>query len=117
MRDGTSSAPRQREYARGIGSAAADSRYSIIHVDEKLYDPETATCSATPGAYVGSGPVATTGDPAELVLTDTSRETLQGDKLFPGGGGRNVDFVPHAPSSHVKARVIAVRNHTVMGQW
>jgi len=29
----------------------------------------------------------------------------------------NVDFVPHAPSSDVNARVIAVRNHTRMGQY
>ena len=29
----------------------------------------------------------------------------------------NVDFVPHAPASDVEARVIAVRSHTVMGQY
>ena len=29
----------------------------------------------------------------------------------------NVDFVPHAPTSDVDARVIAVREHTVMGQY
>ena len=29
----------------------------------------------------------------------------------------NVDFVPHAPASEVDASVIAVRSHTVMGQY
>ena len=104
-------------YARGIGSAATDTRYSIIHVDEKLYDPETRDLLGYSGMYVGSGPVATTGDPAKLLLTDSTREALQGDKLFPESVDVNVDFVPHAPTSDVDARVIAVRNHTVMGQY
>ncbi|HEY7638516.1 MAG TPA: LysM peptidoglycan-binding domain-containing protein [Steroidobacteraceae bacterium] len=118
MRDGHVIAGAGNEiYARGIGSAAADSRYSIIHVDEKLYDPEDGDLLGYSGQYVGSGPVATTGDPAKLVLTDTSREALQGDKLFPESVDVNVDFVPHAPASDVKARVIAVRDHTRMGQY
>ncbi len=104
-------------YARGIGSAAVDSRYSVIHVDEKLYDPETRDLLGYSGTYVGSGPVATSGDPAKLLVTDSSREALQGDKLFPESVDVNVDFVPHAPAADVKARVIAVRNHTVMGQY
>ena len=104
-------------YAKGIRSAAADSRYSVIHVDEKLYDPEDGDLLGYSGSYVGSGPVATTGDPAKLMLTDSTREALQGDKLFPESVDVNVDFVPHAPASDVKARVIAVRNHTVMGQY
>jgi len=104
-------------YARGIRTAAADTRYSIIHVDEKLYDPEDGDLLGYSGQYVGSGPVATTGDPAKLVMTDSSREALQGDKLFPESVDVNVDFVPHAPTSDVKARVIAVRDHTRMGQY
>jgi hypothetical protein len=52
-----------------------------------------------------------------MVLADSTREALQGDKLFPESVVVNVDFVPHAPTSHVKARVIAVRDHTRMGQY
>jgi hypothetical protein len=104
-------------YAKGIGSAAADTRYSVIHVEEKLYDPETRDLLGYSGMYVGSGPVATTGDPAKLLLTDSAREALQGDKLFPESVDVNVDFVPHAPASDVNAQVIAVRDHTRMGQY
>jgi hypothetical protein len=104
-------------YASGLSSAAADARYTIIHVDEKLYDPDNGDLLGYSGQYVGSGPVATTGDPAKLVMTDSSREALQGDKLFPESVDVNVDFVPHAPASDVKARVIAVRDHTRMGQY
>jgi LysM domain-containing protein len=104
-------------YAKGIGSAAADTRYSVIHVEEKLYDPDNHDLLGYSALYVGSGPVATTGDPAKLLLTDSAREALQGDKLFPESVDVNVDFVPHAPSADVHARVIAVRDHTRMGQY
>ncbi|MGH8188997.1 MAG: LysM peptidoglycan-binding domain-containing protein, partial [Steroidobacteraceae bacterium] len=104
-------------YARGIGDAQVDTRYSVIHVEEKLYDPDTRALLGYSGMYVGSGPVATAGDPAKLVLTDSSREALQGDKLFPESVDVNVDFVPHAPDADINARVIAVRSHTIMGQY
>ena len=118
MRDGhIIGATGNEVYARGIGDAAADSRYSIIHVEEAIRDPENNDLLGYTGIYVGSGPVATTGDPAKLVLTDTTREALQGDKLFPESVEVNLDFVPHAPASEVAATVIAVQSHTVIGQY
>jgi hypothetical protein len=104
-------------YARGIGDAAADARYSVIHVEEQLRDPETNDVLGYSGMYVGSGPVVTTGDPAKLVLTDSSREALQGDKLFPEAVDVKTDFVPHAPETEVAASIIAVRSHRVIGQY
>ena len=56
-------------YARGIEDAGVESRYSIVHVDGKLHDPDTNDLLGYTGIYVGSGPVVTTGDPAKLVLT------------------------------------------------
>ena len=104
-------------YARGIGKAAADTRYSVVHVEEELRDPDNHALLGYSGIYVGSGPVATKGDPAKLMLTDSAREALQGDKLFPESVDVNVDFVPHAPSKNINASILAVRSHTVMGQY
>lgn len=104
-------------YARGIEDAAVESRYSIIHVDGKLRDPDNNDVLGYTGIYVGGGPVVTTGDPAKLVLTESSREALQGDKLFPESVEVNTDFVPHAPASTIDATIIAVREATVMGQY
>lgn len=104
-------------YARGIGQASPETRYSVVHVEEELRDPDNNSLLGYSGMYVGSGPVATQGDPAKLVMTDSTREVLQGDKLFPESVDVNVDFVPHAPSSDVNASIIAVRSHTVMGQY
>jgi hypothetical protein len=104
-------------YARGIGDATADTRFSVIHVEEELRDPDNNALLGYSGMYVGSGPVVTEGDPAKIVMTDSAREVLQGDKVFPESVDVNVDFVPHAPAEEVDASVIAVRSHTVMGQY
>jgi LysM domain len=104
-------------YARGIKNAVAEDRYSIIHVEGELTDPDTKKLLGYTGVYVGSGPVATPGDPAKLVLTESMREALQGDKLFPESVEPGVDFVPHAPEKEVSATVIAVKDMTIMGQY
>jgi hypothetical protein len=104
-------------YARGIDDAAPETRFSVVHVEDELRDPDNNSLLGYSGMYVGSGPVAMQGDPAKIVMTDSTREVLQGDKLFPESVDVNVDFVPHAPSSEVDAAVIAVRSHTVMGQY
>jgi hypothetical protein len=104
-------------YARGIKNAQPDDRYSIIHVEGELKDPDNGKLLGYTGVYVGAGPVIASGDPAKLVLTETAREALQGDKLFPESVDVNLDFVPHAPEVDVDATVIAVKDMTVMGQY
>jgi hypothetical protein len=104
-------------YARGIKDAQPEARYSIIHVEGELLDPDTKKLLGYTGVYVGSGPVATPGDPAKLVMTESMREALQGDKLFPEAVEVSMDFVPHAPEGEVDAAVIAVKDMTIMGQY
>jgi hypothetical protein len=104
-------------YARGLKNAQPEDRYSIIHVEGELVDPETKKVLGYTGVYVGAGPVAAAGDPAKLTLTETVREALQGDKLFPESVEPGVDFVPHAPEGNIDAAVIAVKDLTVMGQY
>jgi hypothetical protein len=104
-------------YASGIEGAAADSRYNIIHVESKVIDPETRDLLGYTGIYVGSGPVLKTGDPAKLVLTDSSREALQGDKLFPDSVEVSTDFVPHVPSSDIDAAVVHAGVARIIGQY
>jgi hypothetical protein len=104
-------------YARRLKDAPVDARYSVVHVEEELRDPENNDLLGYTGMYVGASVVTAAGDPAKLTLTETSREALQGDKLFPESVDVNLDFVPHAPSQDVKASVIAVNSHTLIGQY
>ncbi len=104
-------------YARRLGNAAEEDRFSIIHVEEPIRDPENNDLLGYTGIYVGAASVATEGDPAKLVLRESAREALQGDKLFPESVDVNLDFVPHAPEAEIDATVIAVQSQTVMGQY
>src|SRR5262249_35031088 len=97
--------------------AASEARYSIIHVGEPLRDPENRNVLGYHGLYVGSGAITQTGDPAKLVLTDSLREALQGDKLFPEDANIGADFIPHAPAAAVTGSVIAVDDYSVVGQY
>jgi len=104
-------------YARGLQDAAVETRFSVIHVDGELRDPETRDVLGYTGIYVGSGPIAMAGKTAKLVLTDSAQEALQGDKLFPESTQINADFVPHAPTKDIDATVIGVRSLSVMGAY
>jgi hypothetical protein len=104
-------------YVRGLKDATPESRYSIVHVGEPLRDPETNDVLGYNGLYVGAGPLLTAGDPAKLMLTESTREALQGDKVFPQDVDVPLDFVPHVPDTDVDAAVITVQDMTVVGQY
>ena len=104
-------------YARGIGGAAPDERYSIVHVGQELRDPDDNDLLGYRGLYVGAGPVLLAGDPAKLLLTESTREALQGDKVFPEEIEIGMDFVPHAPASQIDGTILAVDGVNIVGQY
>jgi hypothetical protein len=104
-------------YARGIGSAGEGARYNVVHVGEALHDPKTHDLLGYRGVYVGTGPVATSGDPAKLKLNETTREALPGDKLFAESYTMSMDFAPHAPSGNVEASIIAMDGVFLVGRY
>ncbi len=103
-------------YALGLKNAQPDDRFTVIHVDGELTDPDTRKHLGYTGIFVGDASVIAGGDPAKLLLTETAREALQGDKLFIETAEVGVDFVPRAPEKEIDATVIAVRDLTVIGQ-
>ena len=58
------------------------------------------------------------GDPATLIMTQSTRETYPGDKLFPGGVDVPLDFIPSPPKNPVKGSIMAVSDGVaVIGQY
>ncbi|HUN73688.1 MAG TPA: LysM domain-containing protein [Steroidobacteraceae bacterium] len=93
-------------YIRGLG-AAAGARFTILHIGEQLHDPDTGRTLGYQGIYAATAVVARAGDPAKVLLTASERETLRGDCLFAEGNGNPLTFVPRAPASQVKGRIIS----------
>ena len=101
-------------YGRGLGQPTIGSRYSIIAVGEKLEDPDDGDLLGYIGHYAGTGEVIDNSGSdkkslAHMRVTDSGREILQGDKLFPAQSAIGPDFVPSAPSkADLDGEVIAV---------
>jgi len=106
-------------YARGISDAAEGTRYNIVHVGEKLVDPENGDVLGFHGAYVGQGTVVgQAGDPTKLKLGETVREALRGDRLMPEDLTVPLDFQPRAPAEGFKGgSIMAVGGVAIVGQY
>ena len=95
-------------YVRGGAPAPPGTRYSVVHVGDKLVDPDDNKVVGFQGIYVGEGLMARGGDPATVALTDTNREALNGDRLVPETVDIPLNFFPKAPDIQVDGRIISV---------
>ncbi|HZD53647.1 MAG TPA: LysM peptidoglycan-binding domain-containing protein [Woeseiaceae bacterium] len=95
-------------YVRGGDPAAPGARYSVVHVGDKLVDPDDNDVVGYQGIYVGEGALARGGDPATVTLTETNREALRGDLLLPAGVDIPLNFFPKAPDTTIDGRIISV---------
>ena len=106
-------------YARGFASPAElGTHFNVVRVGDALRDPDDNRIVGYDGIFTGSGHVTRSGDPATLVMTESTRETIPGDKLFGGVADVPLDFIPSTPKVRVNGRIIAVSDGvTVIGQY
>ena len=107
-------------YARGFKQPVElGMHYNMVRVGEALRDPDDNNrILGYNGVFTGSGHVTRVGDPATLIMTDSTRETYPGDKLLPGVVDVPLDFVPSPPRNRIDGRIIAVSDGvTLIGQY
>ena len=106
-------------YARGFASPAAlGTHYNVIRVGDPLRDPDDNHVVGYDGIFTASGHVTRGGDPTTLIVTESARETVPGDKLFAGGVDLALDFIPSPPKIKVNGRIMAISDGvTVIGQY
>ncbi len=103
-------------YAEKLGKPAIGTRYSVVHPGEELRDPDDGDLLGYIGYYAGTAQVvdprsaqSREHDVTHLVVVDSGREILQGDKLFPSQVDVGADFVLSAPKNQkLDGQVIAV---------
>jgi hypothetical protein len=88
--------------------AQAGARYSVMHVDQPLKDPDGERKLGYLAIYTGTAQLVRPGDIAKATLTDSARETLQGDVLVSEDISPTSDFKPHPPSRPVSGQIVAV---------
>jgi hypothetical protein len=104
-------------YVKKLGGDTG-ARYSVMHVDEPLKDPQSGRKLGYLAIYTGTAQLTRPGDVAKVTLTDSARETLQGDVLIAEQMSTTSDFAPHPPSLALDGRIIAVVNNVLLaGQY
>lgn len=104
-------------YVRKLDAETGD-RYSVMHVDEPLNDPQSGRKLGYVAIYTGTAQVTRPGEVAKVTLTDSARETLQGDVLIAAEISPSTDFAPHSPRQPVDGRIIAVVDNVLLaGQY
>jgi len=104
-------------YVRGTGAQPGD-RYNVVHIGDKLIDPEDNRLIGYQGIEIGEGTVSRSGDPATMALTSSKQEAVEGDRLIPASVEIPLNFFPKAPSSNIDGQIIAVVGGvTQIGQY
>jgi hypothetical protein len=104
-------------YARHA-TAEKGSIYNVVHLGNKLVDPDDNAVLGYEGIYIGQGRVQRPGDPSTLRLLDSTREALIGDYLLPEQDAQRMNFIPHAPAQDVVGQIIAVMDGVALaGQY
>src|SRR5579885_2789568 len=81
-------------------------RYDVVHVSERLRDPDTGHALGYLGIYTATALITQpVTDPARAQLIDTARETLPGDKLISTDSRAPLNLVPRAPATQVTGKI------------
>jgi hypothetical protein len=97
-----------RIYARGLADQNM-AGYIVFRSGKKYADYETGETLGYEALYVGNAQMQDFDEVSTLLLTETSRETLMGDRLLPVEEDRlTMRYVPHAPKHRVQGHIIDV---------
>lgn len=94
-------------YVRGLGKATDETWY-VYRKGVPLVDPDTNKTLGYEAIYLGTAQLTRPGEPATVVLTSAVQEVEAGDKLVAAGTPQPVNYAPHAPSTKIRGRVIAI---------
>jgi len=98
--------------------ATPNSRFSVVHVGDALRDPDDNNVVGYEGIYTATALISKPGSPAKALLIDTSRETIQGDKVLAADLDVPLNFMLRAPRNDVHGRIISVVDGTqAIGQY
>jgi len=93
-------------------------RFTVMHVGEQIYDPETREVVGYQASYVATAVVNNPGEVSKTVLTEGAREALEGDRLISQEGEVPLTFQPHAARRPVNGQIIGIADRAEqIGQY
>jgi LysM repeat protein len=94
--------------------APIDARYAVVHVGQKLRDPDSGDVLGYEGVYAATARVTRQGNPLTAKLTDSSRETLRGDVLIANDADAPGSFEVRVPTAPIDGSIISVVDDTTL---
>ncbi|HKB83916.1 MAG TPA: LysM peptidoglycan-binding domain-containing protein [Burkholderiales bacterium] len=81
--------------------------WSVFRPGRTLTDPDTKELLGTEAIYLGDAQISEFGEVSTVLLTKAVQEIAPGDRLAKTPPAQGLSYVPHAPGSSIKGRVIA----------
>lgn len=100
-------------YVRNL-DAPLDARFAVVHVGQKLRDPDTGDVLGYEGVYAATARVTRPGEPLTARLMDTARETLEGDVLIANDADAPGSFEVRLPTAPIHGSIISVVDDTTL---
>lgn len=80
----------------------------VYRPGDALIDPDTKENLGTEAIYLGNAKISKFGEPATGKITKAKQEIYVKDRLVASGDEVMTNYVPHAPDSEIKARIIRI---------
>ena len=87
--------------------------WSVFRPGRTLTDPDTKELLGREAIYLGDAQISEFGEVSTVLLTKAIREIAPGDRLAKPVAAQALSYVPHAPGSAIKGRVIAGPDNSV----
>ena len=94
-------------YAKGMPSDKGE-RWQIYRPDHTFKDPDTGEILGHEVFYLGDASVEKFGELTTLRITNAVREINKGDYFAQATTGFTSNYIPHAPSKNINAKVISI---------
>jgi LysM repeat protein len=105
-------------YIRDLEGAAVGNQYNVYKIGRELRDPEDGDLLGYEGIFNATGTLTRTGEPATLRLTESVRETLDGDRVLPTVVEVNTNFALGTPQGPVDGVIMSVaESKLIVGQY
>jgi hypothetical protein len=80
----------------------------VYRPGENLVDPDTKEVLGVEATYLGDTRISKYGEPASAKITKAKEEIFIKDRLVPAGDEAITNFVPHAPETDIRGRIIKI---------
>lgn len=99
--------PGTRVYVNNIPEGA-NQHWDIYRPGEPFIDPDTGELLGTEAIYLGDLDVVRYGEPASANILHAEEEIFTKDRLVPASNEFQTNFIPHAPDTMVKGRILRI---------